>query len=158
MRGRIDHGSVDGNALLAAGYTKSQCFKNISLELAIEETKAASNSHSPESLGRDGKKKGKRGKHENSLKNLKPYVPGVSGNPGGKPGYDVAAALARAVIEGAQEDAYAGLAKALAQGNGYVFKELADRGYGPMKQKIEVGASNELMNRLIAGRKRLSGK
>lgn len=103
-------------------------------------------------------KKVKKGVHPNSLKNLKPYVPGVSGNPSGKPGYDVAAALARAVIEGAQVDAYQGLARALAGGNAYVFKELADRGYGPMKQRVEVTTGEEILKALDEGRKRAASR
>jgi len=104
---------------------------------SIEETKA-SNSQQAESRGKDGKRKGKRGKHQNSIKNLKPYVPGVSGNPSGKPGYDVSAVLARAVIEGTQEAAYQGFAKQLANGNAYCFKELAERGYGPKPQQHQI--------------------
>ena len=102
--------------------------------------------------------KPKREAHPNSLKNLKPYVPGVSGNPGGKPGYDVAAALARAVIEGSQSDAYEGLAAQLAKGNAYTFKELAERGYGKLKEKIEVSGNAELLARLAAGRARAAKK
>ncbi len=104
------------------------------------------------------KKPDRRGKHANSLKNLKPYQPGISGNPSGKPGYDVAAALARAVIEGAQEAAYRGLARALAQGNGYVFKELADRGYGKLKEKLEVSGDDAILKALDEGRKRAAAK
>ena len=103
---------------------------------SIEETKAAKLKSSKHAE----KKPDGRGKHRNpnSLANLKPYVPGVSGNPSGKPGYDVAAALARAVIEGCQVDAYKGLADSLSKGNAYVFKELAERGYGKMKESLEI--------------------
>jgi hypothetical protein len=80
----------------------------------------------------------KRKVHPNSLKNLAPYPKGVSGNPGGKPKYDVAAEIARAVIEGNKEAAYKGLATALCKGNAYVFKELAERGYGKLKESREV--------------------
>lgn len=76
--------------------------------------------------------------HPNSLKNLAPYPKGVSGNPGGVPKYDVAAEIARAVLEGNREAAYAGLTKALCKGNAYVFKELAERGYGKLKEHREV--------------------
>jgi hypothetical protein len=102
------------------------------------ETIEAANSLKAESRGRDGKRVGKRGKSPNSIKNLKPYVPGQSGNPGGQPGYDVAAALARAVIEGSQEAAYEGFSKQLANGNAYAFKELAERGYGPKPQQHQI--------------------
>lgn len=83
-------------------------------------------------------KSSKRGTHPNSLKNLAPYPKGVSGNPGGKPKYDVAGEIARAVIEGNREAVYAGLAKAMIKGNAYVFKELADRGYGKLRESKEV--------------------
>jgi hypothetical protein len=81
-----------------------------------------------------------RGNHPNSRAALTiaPFLPGVSGNPGGKPRTDVAAALARAVIEGCEGSAYMGLAKALCKGNAYVFKELAERGYGKLKEIKEV--------------------
>ena len=100
----------------------------------------------------------RRGKHANSLRNLKPYVPGVSGNPSGKPGYDVAAALARAVIEGAQQQAYKGLAKQLANGNAYTFKELADRGYGKLKERLEHSVSEDVLKALEEGRKRAAAR
>jgi hypothetical protein len=80
-----------------------------------------------------------RGSHPNSLANLKikPFPKGVSGNPGGKPQYDVAAEIARAILTENKEAAYAGLAKALCKGNAYVFKELAERGYGKLKETKE---------------------
>ena len=86
----------------------------------IEEAKAATSLKAKKS-GKNTKKRAddKRGKHPNSVNNLKPYVPGVSGNPGGLPGYDVAAALARAAIEGFQQEAYLGFGKQLANGNAY---------------------------------------
>lgn len=81
-----------------------------------------------------------RGSNPNSRANLKikPFPKGVSGNPGGKPKYDVAAEIARMIIEENREEAYKGLAKALVKGNAYVFKELADRGYGKLKETKEV--------------------
>ena len=100
----------------------------------------------------------KRGQHKNCIKNLKPYVPGVSGNPGGLPGYDVAAVLARAVLEGSQEAAYEGLSAQLAKGNAYTFKELADRGYGKLKEKHEHSMSEDMLKALEAGRKRAAAR
>src|ERR1700679_808320 len=108
---------------------------------SIEETKAAKSLKGASSeLGRDGKRKGKRGKHPNSLKALKvaPWPKGVSGNPGGLPGYDVSAQLARAVIEENREAIYIGLAKAAITGNAYVFKEVSERGYGKLKETLDV--------------------
>jgi hypothetical protein len=106
--------------------------------LRTADTIEATNSLKAETRCKDGKRKGKRGSNPNSIKNLKPYKPGVSGNPGGLPGYDVAAALARAVIEGSQEAAYEGFSKQLASGNAYAFKELAERGYGPKPQQHQI--------------------
>jgi len=81
----------------------------------------------------------RRGQHPNSRKNLvAPWPKGVSGNPGGKARYDVAAEIARAVLEGNKEAAYKGLAAALIKGNAYVFKELAERAYGKIKESREV--------------------
>lgn len=71
-----------------------------------------------------------RGKHPNSLKNLRPYAKGVSGNPGGLPGTDVAAVIARRVIEDNAEGIYQGFAKKLCSGDAHSFSVLADRGYG----------------------------
>jgi|SRR5689334_9260886 len=83
-------------------------------------------------------KTSKRGMHPNSRANLRPYVAGQSGNPGGKPKIDVAAVIARAILEQNQEAAYKGLGKALIKGNAYVFKELAERGYGKLTEKREL--------------------
>jgi hypothetical protein len=60
---------------------------------------------------------------------------GQSGNPGGKPKHDFAAEIARAVFENNPNAIRAALEKALLKGNAYVFKELADRGYGKLTDK-----------------------
>jgi hypothetical protein len=67
---------------------------------------------------------------------LKPWQwqKGVSGNPGGVPKVDVAAELARAIIEGNQELIYKAFVKALSKGNAYCLQVLADRGYGKLKE------------------------
>jgi hypothetical protein len=72
------------------------------------------------------------------LANLKPYQfpKGVSGNPGGVPKVDVAAQLARAIIEGNQELIYKAFVKALSKGNAYCLQVLADRGYGKLKETV----------------------
>jgi len=49
----------------------------------------------------------------------------------------VAALIARAILENNQEAAYEALGNALLKGNAYVFKELAERGYGKVKEHIE---------------------
>lgn len=120
---------------------------------SIEESNAQKSLNSGKSTG------DRRGQHPNSRANLKikPFLPGVSGNPGGKPKFDVAAALARAIIENNEEAAYKGLAKALCKGNAYVFKELADRGYGKLKDKLEVSGMDELADALSDARRRKQG-
>lgn len=115
----------------------------------IEESR---NVKSLSSAKASGKRSG-RGRNPNSLKNLAPFTfpKGVSGNPGGKPKFDVAAHIAQAILEKNQEAAYQALAKALLKGNAYVFKELADRAYGKIPNKHEVsGAINLTMEQVDA--------
>jgi hypothetical protein len=75
-----------------------------------------------------------------SLANLRPYKPGAewTGNPGGRPKVDVAAILARAVVEESFAEAKEGLKAQLRKGNAYAFKEMAERGYGKLKEIKEV--------------------
>ena len=94
----------------------------------IEESKSLKPQTSPK----------KHNVHPNSIKNLIPFVAGVSGNPGGKPKYDVGAQIARAVLDQNSAEAYKALTKALLKGNAYVFKELCERGYGKLKESHEV--------------------
>jgi hypothetical protein len=101
-----------------------------------------------------GKPKRKTNYNPNSLKGLKMWPKGVSGNPSGLPGYDVAAEIARRVMEEWREDAFQGLGKQLRHGNAYVFKELAERGYGKMKEKLELSGADEIATQLEAARKR----
>lgn len=66
---------------------------------------------------------------------------GFAPNPTGKNGrHDIAAELARACFENNLPALYASFSKALLKGNAYAFKELSDRAYGKMKEKIEVEA------------------
>lgn len=95
----------------------------------IEETK---------SFKTEGVSKKTHRTHPNSLANLKPFPKGVSGNPGGKPKRDVAREIAQAIFENNVEGAYESLGKALLKGNAYVFKELAERAYGKLKEVHEV--------------------
>jgi len=103
----------------------------------IEESKSKKTLSAGES---SGKKKYAWGRHPNTLKALKiaPFVPGVSGNPGGKPKYDVGAQIARAVLDQNREAAYDALTKALLKGNAYVFKELCERGFGKLKDQHDI--------------------
>lgn len=86
----------------------------------------------------------KHATNPNSLKNLcAPWPKGVSANPGGEPGFDVAAWLCRKVIERNVKEAYAGFSKQLAIGNAYALNVLADRGYGKLKERKEVTHKHE---------------
>jgi hypothetical protein len=88
---------------------------------------------------------------------LRPYQfqPGQSGNPAGRPKADISRQIAKRIFENNEEGAYAALGKALLKGNAYVFKELAERAYGKLPQRVEMGVSEDLVARLVAGRKRL---
>lgn len=68
---------------------------------------------------------------------------GVSGNPGGRVKNDFAAEFARKVLEAQGDESklteYAnGFSSQLSKGNAYTFKELAERGYGKLKETKEV--------------------
>jgi hypothetical protein len=84
-----------------------------------------------------GKRK-RKGVHPNSLRNLKPYKKGMSGNPSGKPGYDVAARIARLVFDIEGPAIAAGMAKQLRSGNAYAYSVLADRAFGKIKNTTEI--------------------
>jgi len=86
-----------------------------------------------------GVTKYKRGQHPNSRKNLlAPWKPGQPGNPTGKQRTDIAGIIARAILEENQEEVYKALGQALLKGNAYVFKELAERAYGKIKEHATV--------------------
>lgn len=80
------------------------------------------------------------------------WKPGQSGNPSGRPKQDAAADIARAIFENNPEAVYRALAKRLLKGDAYAFKELAERGYGKLKETVEVKATEELVADLLAGR------
>lgn len=86
------------------------------------------------------------------------WEPGKSGNPGGRPKRDVAAEIARAIFEGNSKMVYEALAKRVGKGDPYAFKELAERGYGKLTEKHEISAHGELLERLMAGRKKVQGR
>jgi hypothetical protein len=102
---------------------------------------------------------------EARIANIAPYrfQPGKSGNPGGRPKHDLAADIARAVFEQNAEALYRAYTRAALKGNAYAFKELADRAYGKLKERIEheVGpyreATDEQIHQRIAELERKLG-
>jgi len=78
-----------------------------------------------------------RGRHPNSLANLRPFQPGDCGNPGGKP-KDMARQIARKLFEQNEEAVYSAMGEALLKGNAYAFSVLAERGYGKVKDLLEL--------------------
>lgn len=72
-----------------------------------------------------------------SLKNLAPYPKGVTGNPGGLPGTDVAARIARHGFQLNEAAVYEAMTKELLDGKPYAFDVLAKRAYGAVKERIE---------------------
>ncbi len=95
-------------------------------------------------------------KKRGRIENLKPWKPGQSGNPGGRPKRDVASEIARAVFEGNEEAIYRAMLKALKKGNPKVFKELAERGFGKVTQRVEIPGMENLADRLAEARKRVN--
>ena len=79
---------------------------------------------------------------------------GQSGNPSGRPKHDMAREIAQAVFENNPEAVYKAMAKALTKGNAYVFKELAERGFGKLKETHEVQGLDVLAEALAKARKR----
>lgn len=70
---------------------------------------------------------------------------------------DTAANISRKAFEQNEEQIYIAVVKALLSGSPYAFDVHANRGYGKLKEKIEHSASDELIQRLMAGRKRANG-
>lgn len=85
--------------------------------------------------------------------NLKSWKPGQSGNPGGRPKYDLAAEIARAVFEKNPEVIYEAMLKALKRGSPRVFVALAERAYGKLKETVEISGNISLAERLQRARK-----
>jgi hypothetical protein len=110
---------------------------------SIEEHKAQSSGGSRKA-GR-GKDHKPRKVSEKSLANLrpKPWPKGVSGNPSGLPGTDVAAKIARRIFEQNEEAIYAGMAKQLISGKAYDFDVLATRAYGKKTTVEHTGADGQ---------------
>lgn len=66
------------------------------------------------------------------------WKPGQSGNPGGRPKSDVAAAICRAAFENNAEAIYEGLTRDLIAGKAYTLQVASDRGYGKLKETKEI--------------------
>lgn len=88
------------------------------------------------------------------VQNLKPWPKGFSGNPAGRPKNDISVEIARAVFENNPEAIYRAMARRLAKGDARAFKVLADRAYGRVKEQVEVGVSESIVERLQAARRR----
>lgn len=117
----------------------------------IEENNAAKDSDRTPSESPEKKKRG-------NTKNLvAPWPKGVSGNPGGRPKNDIAAEIARAVFSENKEAIYDAMASAILKGNAYSFDVVANRGFGKLKEKVEHSAADDLIKRLMEGRKRTNG-
>ena len=89
------------------------------------------------------------------IQNLKPWPKGVSGNPAGRPKKDISVEIAQAVFENNPEAIYQGMLRRLKKGDARVFKVLADRAYGRVKQDVDLDASESIAERLRAGRQRV---
>lgn len=90
----------------------------------------------PKTTAKDGTK---RGTSPKSLANLvAPFPKGMSGNPGGRPKNDIAKEIAQAVFSENKEAIYKAMSKSLLAGNAYVFKEIAERGFGKLREMKEV--------------------
>lgn len=83
-----------------------------------------------------------KSRYEGYRDRVKPWrwKPGQSGNPTGKSN-DLAAEIARAAFENKADRLYKAFTKALLKGNEYAFKELSDRAYGRLKERVEFDVS-----------------
>ena len=79
---------------------------------------------------------------------------GFCPNPSGRPKRDRASEIAQEVFEKNPEAVYSAMAKALLKGNAYAFSQLADRGYGKLKEKLELSGTDEIAKALESARKR----
>ena len=95
------------------------------------------------SLPTDTEPVSKKSRYEGYADRIAPWrwKPGQPGNPTGKnTRNDLAREIAAACFENNAEALYKAFSKALLKGNPYCFKELSDRVYGRLKERIEVEA------------------
>jgi hypothetical protein len=98
--------------------------------------------------------------HPNSLKNLEghkapPFQPGVSGNPGGLPGTDLAQKYAREFFEKHRDGITKEMAAALRGFNGYGFSVLADRAFGKLVEKQQIATVGVSLEDVLRARKKI---
>jgi hypothetical protein len=124
---------------------------------SIEENKEIKAAETPQ--GRRNKSGNRRGLHPNTIaaarRNKAPHFPkGVSGNPGGLPGTDLAAVIARRIFEQYGVEIELGMAGQIKKGNAYAFSVAADRGYGKLTDKHEHTVTGTLALKLEEARRR----
>lgn len=107
-----------------------------SIEESKEARRADKPGEKPQRRQSKGKKTGFRGPSPDVGKATQ-WKPGQSGNPGGLPKDDVSRAIARAAFENDPAALIKAFHGVLRKGNAYTFKELADRAYGKVKDRIE---------------------
>lgn len=93
---------------------------------------------------KQGTRKPRSGNKNPRYEHLKYYQwkQGQSGNPNGRPKNDAAAALCRAIIETSEPELYERVRKFLLKGkklDGTLLKTLFDRGYGRLRQVVDLG-------------------
>lgn len=66
----------------------------------------------------------------------------------------MASEVAQAAFEGNKETIYWAMLKTLKKGNPRVFKELAERGFGTLTQRAEIGGLENLAEQISEARKR----
>jgi hypothetical protein len=86
------------------------------------------------------------------------WQPGKSGNPSGRPKFDLSAEMCRAQFENDGPAIYAAINKSLRKGSPYALQVVSDRAYGKLREvhQLDVGqyqernATNEQLERRVA--------
>lgn len=99
----------------------------------------------------------KRRMSQKSLDNLvAPWTTETRPDSPGRP-RDTAADISRKAFEKNEEEIYKAVVKSLLSGSPYAYDVHANRGYGKLKEKVEHSAADDLIKRLLEGRKRTNG-